>query len=109
MIDSRKLDRLIVVERKSDTVDDFGTPIEGWSPVTTLRAQRLENGSREFVRSYGVAEEGSAVFRIRYVAGITTTDRVLFDGEPFDLVEIVELGRRQGLDLRVKSQREAAP
>ena len=108
-MDSRKLDRVIVVERKTDTLDDFGTPVEGLAPITTLRAQRLENGSREFVRAYGQAEEGSAVFRIRWFDGITTSDRVLFDGEPFDLVEIVELGRRQGLDLRVKSQREAAP
>lgn len=103
MIDARKLDRTITVERRTETLDDFGTPGETWAPVATLAAQRLENGSREFVRAYGEAEVGEAVFRVRYLAGITTADRILFDGEALELVGVAELGRRAGLDLRTKT------
>lgn len=102
MIDARKLDRSVTVERRTETLDDFGTPVEAWAPVATLAAQRLENGSREFVRAYGEAEEGSAVFRIRFTPGITVADRIVFDGEALELVEVVELGRRSGMDLRAK-------
>lgn len=103
MIDARKLDRTITLERRTEALDDFGTPTEAWAPIATLAAQRLTNGSREFVRAYGQAEEGEAVFRVRFVAGITTADRVTYEGEELELVEIVELGRRAGLDLRTRT------
>lgn len=107
MIDARKHDRIITIERLSSTVGKYGVEAEAWTPVATLRAQRLENGSREFVRAYGQAEEGSAVFRTRYVAEITTADRIVFEGEALELVEVVELGRRVGLDLRTRTLKAA--
>ena len=103
MIDARKLDRTITVERRATTLNVDREEVTGWTPIATVAAQRLENGSREFVRAYGQAEEGSAVFRVRYLAGITPADRVVFDGEALELVEIVELGRREALDLRTKT------
>lgn len=103
MIDARKLDRLVVVERLSRTVDDYGAEAETWAPIATLAAQRLEAGSRELVRAYGTIEEGEAVFRVRYLAGLTTADRVVVDGQPLDLVAVNELGRRQALDLRART------
>ena len=108
-INAKRLDRTIVIRRRVEVLDARGTPLndQSWVPVATLRAQRLENGSREFVRAYGQATEGEAVFRVRYVAGITTADRILFEGEELELVEVVELGRRSGLDLRTKTQQVA--
>lgn len=103
MIDARKLDRTITIERAARTVDDYGAEAEAWSVLATMHAQRLENGSREFVRAYGQAIEGEAVFRVRFFDGITTADRIVFEGEALELVGIVELGRRAGLDLRTKT------
>ena len=40
------------------------------------------------------------MFQIRYLAGITTADRVTFDGATYDIDEIAELGRKRGLELR---------
>lgn len=105
MIDARKLDRSITVERRTSTLNADREEVTAWSPVAALAAQRLENGSREFVRAYGEAEEGSAVFRIRFTPGITVADRIVFDGEALELVEVVELGRRSGMDLRAKVAR----
>lgn len=102
-MDAKKFDRTITIERRTEALDDYGTPAETWAPVAKLRAQRLENGSREFVRAYGQAEEGAAVFRTRYVPDITTADRIFFDGEELELVEVQEVGRRAGLELRTKT------
>ena len=104
MIDARTLDRTIRLERRTDAFDDYGTPTEAWAPLATLAARRLEATSREFFRSYGQAVEGEAVFRIRYVAGITASDRIVFDGAALELVEVRELGRREGLELRTRTQ-----
>jgi hypothetical protein len=40
------------------------------------------------------------IFRTRYFGGITVADRVSFNSEPFRLVDIQEIGRREGLELR---------
>lgn len=103
MIDARKLDRTITLERMSRSVDDYGTPAEAWVPVATMRAQRLEAGSRELVRAYGQIAEGEAVFRVRYLPGVTTADRLMFEDQALELVEVNELGRREALDLRTRT------
>lgn len=103
MIDARKLDRTITIERLTRTLDEFRAEVETWAPLATLAAQRIENGTREFVRAYGQAEEGAALFRTRYVAGITTADRIVFEGAALELVEVAELGRREGLSLRTRT------
>lgn len=103
MIDARRLDRSITLERSTTTLNADREEVTAWAPIATVAAQRLENGSREFLRAYGQAEEGEAVFRVRFIAGITTADRIVFDGDSLELVGIVELGRRAGLDLRTKT------
>lgn len=100
-----KLDRIVTLERLSRRVDDYGAEAETWATVATLRAQRLEAGSRELVRAYGQVEEGEAVFRTRYIPGVTTADRLVYHGQALELVEVIELGRRNGLDLRTRTVR----
>jgi SPP1 family predicted phage head-tail adaptor len=104
---ARQLDRTVTIERLSRTVDDYGAEAEAWAPVATLRAQRVENGSREFVRAYGQAEEGTAVFRTRFASGITTADRLVFEGDALELVEVREIGRRASLELRTRTLKVA--
>jgi head-tail adaptor len=40
------------------------------------------------------------IFRIRYLAGVTTAHRIVFGDIRFDIVEVKELGRRKALELR---------
>ena len=53
-----------------------------------------------FPTRFGEAENGTIVFRVRYLAGITTADRVSYAGQVYDLKEVTEIGRRRGLELR---------
>lgn len=103
-----KLDRTIVIERATTTVDEYGTPAEGWTTVATVRAQRVKLTTEEFIRAFGSASEAVAVFRIRYVDGLTTADRITCDGETYDLKGIEPIGRRQGLELRAISAASGA-
>lgn len=95
-----KLDRTIVVQRVATTVDEYGTPAEGWTTVATVRAQRVKLNTEEFLRAFGSTAEAVAVFRIRHMDGLTVADRVTCDGETFDLKGIEPIGRRAGLELR---------
>jgi SPP1 family predicted phage head-tail adaptor len=95
-----KLDKVIVLERATTAVDDYGTPVEAWTEFATVRAQLIQSTTEEFMQTFGMATQTAVVFRIRYLDGITLADRVRHDGRIFDLKEVKELGRREGLELR---------
>jgi SPP1 family predicted phage head-tail adaptor len=90
----------IQIQRRGETVDDYGTVTEGWSNVATIRAQIVQQSTDEFLRSAGTVSETGIVFRIRWRADLSNEDRVTYQGQEFDLKEIREIGRRKGLDLR---------
>lgn len=95
-----KLDRTIAIERKTETVSPTGAVVAAWQNVATVRAEIVTQSASEFLTGFGEAENGTIVFRVRYVAGITTDDRVSYAGHVYDLKEVTEIGRRRGLELR---------
>lgn len=95
-----KLDKTITIDRFTSTVDDYGTPAETWVTVATVRAQIIQATTEEFMRGWGASSEAAVIFRIRHMDGLTPADRITYQGTPYDLKEIKELGRREGLDLR---------
>lgn len=95
-----KLNKTIKIQRRGEIVDDYGTVTEGWTDVVTIRAQVITSSNEEFLQAAGTAGQTALVFRIRHREGILLTDRVSHEGHPFDIKEVRELGRRDGLDLR---------
>lgn len=93
------MDKLITIQRFTNTVDDFGTPVETWADVADLRAQIVTASTDEFIRN-GAEAETVIVFRARYLDGITTADRIVYGGHPHNIKETAEIGRRKGLELR---------
>ncbi|HVV43179.1 MAG TPA: phage head closure protein [Nitrobacter sp.] len=94
------MDRTITIQRFSSTVDDFGTPVETWSDLMTLRAQQVQTSTDEYIRGYGASDETIIIFRTWWHADVTTADRVVYAGENYNIKETRELGRRAGLELR---------
>lgn len=95
-----KLDRTISIERKTETVSPTGAVVSAWLNIATVRAEIVTQSASEFLTGFGEAENGTVVFRVRYLAGITTADRVSYAGQVYDLKEVTEIGRRRGLELR---------
>lgn len=95
-----KLDRTITLERKGETVSPTGAVVTAWTNIATVRAEIVTQSASEFLTGFGEAENGTIVFRVRYLAGITTVDRVSYAGQVYDLKEVTESGRRRGLELR---------
>ncbi len=95
-----KLDRTITIERKTETVSPTGAVVSAWLNIATVRAEIVTQSASEFLTGFGEAENGTIVFRVRYLAGITTADRVAYAGQVYDLKEVTEIGRRRGLELR---------
>jgi head-tail adaptor len=96
------LDRTIIIERVATASGLSGAVLETWSPLVTLRAQLVQSSAEDFQRAYGASSETATIFRTRYFAGITLADRVSYESAAHRLVEIKEIGRRKGLELRCK-------
>jgi SPP1 family predicted phage head-tail adaptor len=97
-----KLDRVITIERATTTIDASGTPQEAWATLATMRAELLDGTTDEFARSFGASTEAVAVFRTRYLDGLTVSVSVTFEGRAFGIKQVKEIGRRRGLELRTE-------
>lgn len=95
-----KLDREITIQRFTSTVDDYGTPAQTWTDIATVRAQIVQQSTEEFIRGFGASDETAIIFRTRWLDGVTNADRISFDGVLHNLKEVMEIGRRKGLELR---------
>ncbi len=99
-----KLDRTIIVSRfDAGAVNAYGTPEPTYAPIATVRAQVVQSSTEEFLSGQGATAETAIIFRIRYIPGLTTADRVGHEGRSFNLIEIKEIGRRHGLELRCEA------
>ena len=96
------LDREITVQSSSTVISDNGTPIVTWTTLATLRAQRIEATTDEYIRGYGASTERIMVFRTRFIDGVTGANQLLFEGEQFVIKQIKEIGRRIALEFRAE-------
>lgn len=94
------LDRTITIQRATTTIDDFGTPIETWANLVTLRAQQVQTSTEEYIRNHGASDETVIVFRTWWRDCITNANRIVYAGETYNIKETKEIGRRAGLELR---------
>lgn len=99
-----KLDRRIVIERRTAATDDYGGPHETFAPLATVWAAVKEADGREFLASGSqIVAERKTVFLIRWRA-LETTDRVIYAGRIFDIQSTREIGRRAALEIHATSR-----
>lgn len=95
-----QLNRVISIDRLTTTLNENRSSVSAWTNIDTVRAEIVQQSATEFLSGFGEAESGTIIFRIRYMPGITTADRVTYAGTAYDLKEVTEIGRRRGLELR---------
>lgn len=100
MINAGKMDRRITIDRHTEIVKPSGDVSKVWTPIAVVWAEIIQQSATEFFTGFGEAETGSIIFRIRYHPGITTADRVTYNGSAYGLKELKELGRYEALELR---------
>ncbi|MCI4653883.1 phage head closure protein [Sphingomonas aquatilis] len=93
------LTRKVTIQRQTANTSVDGAGLGEWTDLRTCRAEMRQQGGREFLTASGPSTEVRRVFFIRWFAGITAADRVLFEGSPHNIVEVREIGRRDGLEL----------
>jgi SPP1 family predicted phage head-tail adaptor len=99
------LDRTITIERHVETLDVYGVPTATWNVIATLRAELLHNETPEAVTNGGANESIQALrtFRTRFV-DVNDHDRIIYQGAAYDIIDVVEIGRRRGLEIRARKR-----
>ncbi|TAI63456.1 phage head closure protein [Bradyrhizobium sp. Leo170] len=93
------LDRVILIQRRTTGLNLYGTPIDTWSTVATMRAQFLQNAVDNQDGARGKTTDAVLTFRTRWLDGVTLENRVTYEGQQYEITGVKELERRRGLDL----------
>lgn len=97
-----KLDRKIVIQRFTSTLDSYNEPVLSWSTLATRSASYQPISDGERFRAGETAAAASARFVIRYSSAVSTLnpkDRLTFDGDTWQILHVKEVGRREGLEI----------
>lgn len=105
-----KLDRQIVILRASVTQDPgSGENVETWGAYATVWASWRRASARETLAASEVSAEVTDVFHCAWspkMADVNAKDRISYAGRTYNLAEVTEIGRREGVMLRGAARAE---
>ena len=102
-----RLDRRIKIQRVTTSEDTFGQPIETWTDLITVWGEKREIRGTERWTANQTISQVDIIYRIRYRSSLTTKDRFVDeDNRVFNIVAILEIGRREGLEIYGKAVNE---
>ena len=79
----------IQIQNRSLLVDEFGEESQVWATVATVWASVEPLSGRELLAAQQVQGETTHRVRMRYLAGVTSSSRVLFNLRPFDVRSVI--------------------
>ncbi|MBC7282570.1 phage head closure protein [Hoeflea sp.] len=100
-----RLDQRITIQRKARVTDAMGGFVETWSDLETVWAEVRPLSTREVWDAMRISAETRMRARIRFRgddAGApyyTSADRVAWKGRTYGVERVVEIGRREGLEI----------
>lgn len=93
------LDRRITIEQATAGTDDYGAPTQTWATLAQVWAQVKPVRGQEYFAAQQVNARVDTVFKIRHRTDITTAMRISYGSEYYDIQSVLEIGRREGLEL----------
>jgi len=102
MLAAGRLDRRITLQQATITYDALNNPAQTWSTLATVWASKMDIRDSERVAAQEVGADITTRFQIRYsdaVSDINPKDRLTFDGRTYEIVNVKEIGRREGLEI----------
>jgi SPP1 family predicted phage head-tail adaptor len=94
-----RLDRRIELQRRTLTLNAQRENIESFATYATVWASKADLLGREFFAAQQVQAEAITKFQIRYRDDVLLTDRIVCNDITYDLKNVAEIGRREGLEI----------
>lgn len=80
----------ITLQTRGSTVDGHGQTVESWADTRTCRAKCEPLTGREWFAAGQLQGSISLRVTIRYFAGITSGMRVVWRGDPYEIISVIE-------------------
>ena len=104
MIRAGKLRQVITYQAKTQTVDEYGGPVEAWADFATVRASVAPLIGKDMLASMAAQSTAEARVNHRYLSGITSAMRILWNGATYEIVgepaNVHGLGREHEVYIR---------
>ena len=100
---SARLDRKIVIQKPTATLNTANEEIITWSTFAIVFAGKKDRGGGEAL-DVGVVAFASTDWRIRYLSTLTEKMRVKYGDDIYSILSISEIGRREGQTIRTEKQ-----
>jgi len=95
-----RLNRRVTLQSPSQSVDEIGQPIPGWTDVATLWGDIRMKSGLEAIKAGAPVSVVQASIRVRYRAGITAGMRIVHNLQAFNIVAVMpDVGGREYVDL----------
>ena len=95
-----RLNRRVTLQSPSQSVDEIGQPIPGWTDVATLWADIRMKSGLESIKAGAPVSVVQASIRVRYMAGITAGMRIVHNLQAYNIVAVLpDVGAREYVDL----------
>ena len=96
MIAAGELRHVITIQERVPLKDAYGGDSYTWADFAEPRAKYLPAKGKELVSGQAVEGQITARFYIRYIGGVTSSMRIVFNGQYYDIkaaLDIAGLGR----------------
>jgi SPP1 family predicted phage head-tail adaptor len=95
-----QLDRRVTLQSRTTVKSaTTGAVSEVFTDLVTVWAQRTDLRGREYFAAQQINADVTAKFRIRWRSGITELHRIVDGTTTFDIANVAEIGRREGLEI----------
>lgn len=104
------MDRKIRIDQAQDVRAASGEMTRTWLPLFTAWAERTPLNGSELYQAQQLAAKVDTRYRMRYRSGVSASaDFALYDmsdGRTYDITAVIEIGRREGIELLATARAE---
>lgn len=96
------LDRRIAIQGKTVSQSDSGEEQVSWATTATVWAAKVENRGAERFTAKQITGHAVVTFRFRWsdaTAAITSEHRIVYEGREYDVTDVREIGRHEGIEV----------
>lgn len=84
----------VTIQQFTQTQNEYGEIVEGWTTFATVWAAVEPLRGREFWDAQQLNAEVTARIRLRYLSGVGPTMRVVYDGRTFEVDSVIDVDER---------------
>lgn len=90
----RKHNKLITLQRKAKTLDEWGGDIFTWEDIATVWAKKRPLRGRELVAAQAAQSESTDMWYCRYRSDLSSADRISFNSKSYDIQSIINIDEK---------------